>query len=228
MNLYFRHVRPSDVTPALTRLFNPDDPTIFRLFAVLDGRAAGRIVTDDLAHPTWGAVQEMGDGLTYLGGALDAALVSDVITAFRADGEVCVGLWPDDPRRGLLPRDPDYAGSTFDFLHRRRDGDRLTGLARRLPEGCQLRPIDRTLIERCAWRDHQIVMYGSIDGFFVSAQKSRGSLGARAHHPRRAGVSPPVTRSSPRTPGRTRRPRSQATPRLLRANDFSRTVWDIA
>ncbi len=167
MNRYFRHVRPSDVTPAFAALFNPDDPTIFRLFAVLDGRAAGRIVTDDLAHPTWGVVQEMGDGLTYLGGALDAALVGDVIMAFHADGEVCVGLWPDDHRRGLLPRDPDYTGSTFDFLHRRHDGDRLAALARRLPEGCQVRPIDRALIERCAWRDHQIAMYGSIDGFFA-------------------------------------------------------------
>lgn len=161
------HIRPSDVTPALAALFNPDDPTIFRLFAVLDGRAAGRIVTDNPTHPTWGAVQEMGDGLTYLGGAIDAALVGDVIATFRADSEVCVGLWPEDPRRELLPRDPDYTGSTFDFLHRQRDGDRLARLARRLPQGCRLRSIDRILIERCAWRDHQIATYGSLDGFFA-------------------------------------------------------------
>lgn len=161
------HVRPSDVTPALAALFDPAAPTIVRLYGVLDGRLAGQIMTDDLLHPTWGVVRERGDGLIYLGGAVDAPLVRDIIADLRADGDVCVGLWPDDPRRALLPRDPDYTGRTLDFTHRRRDGDPLADLARRLPEGCHLRPIDRALIERCAWRDHQAAAYGGLDGFFA-------------------------------------------------------------
>ena len=167
MNQPLLHLRPSDVTPALAALFNPDDPTIARLYGVLDGRAAGGIMANSSAQPAWAVVREAGDGLLYLGGAIEAPLLRDAIAALRADGDVCVGLWPDDPRRDLLPRDPDYAGRTFDFLHRRPDGDRLAGLARRLSGGCHLRSIDRTLLERCAWRDQQIVRCGSLDGFFA-------------------------------------------------------------
>jgi hypothetical protein len=101
-------------------------------------------------------VQESSDGLMFLGGAIDAALLWEISTVLRADSDVLIGLWPDDPRRSLLPGNPDFAGTTFDFPLRHRDSN-LTNLAHRpLPEGFLLQPLDHTLLERCAWRNHQI------------------------------------------------------------------------
>jgi GNAT superfamily N-acetyltransferase len=168
MNRPFVHLNSSDVTPAHALLFNADEPAAPRLFAVLDGSAAGRIITDDLMRPTWCIVQEAGDGSIYLGGAVDAPLLSEVIAVLRADGAVAVGLRPDDPRRALLPPDPDYIGGTLDFLERRPDNGWSAGLeSLGLPEGCRLVPINHALFDRCAWRDHEIDIYGGVDRFFI-------------------------------------------------------------
>ena len=64
----------TDVRPELYRLFDPSAPQAQRCFAVLAGRAVGKILCDDAASPSWGAVWEAGDGTFYLGGAITAAL----------------------------------------------------------------------------------------------------------------------------------------------------------
>lgn len=161
----FREIGPSEVTPAFAALFQPTEPAGARLFGVLDGVRAGRILTIERERPTWGIVQEAADGSIYLGGSIDAALLREVIASLRQSGTVLAGLWPDDPRRALLPGEPDYVGTTYDFLHRRADGDRLAGLARGVPAGYHLQRIDPALLERCAWHDHLIAIFGTMGGF---------------------------------------------------------------
>ncbi len=58
---------PAQVTPRLAALFKPNMPASLRCFAVLAGNSAGLILTDDPSHPTWGVVQEIGDGTIYKG-----------------------------------------------------------------------------------------------------------------------------------------------------------------
>ena len=70
---------PSQVTPELKALFDPGDPASLRCFAVLEGNLAGRFLADNSSHPAWGIVQEAAYGTIYLGGALDASLVSEVV-----------------------------------------------------------------------------------------------------------------------------------------------------
>src|SRR5688572_15982392 len=103
-------VLPDQVTPQLRALFDPRMPAGFRCFAVIEGTVAGRIMTDDPLHPTWGAVQEGAFGTVYPGGAIDTPTWRALIADLRKDGDVLVGLWPDDQHIQLLPADPDYDG----------------------------------------------------------------------------------------------------------------------
>ena len=92
------------VTPALRALFGTDAPQARRCFAVLDGTGhPGKIFTENPANPIWGAVQEGYDGVLYLEGKLDAAMVAQVFATLQQDGEVLACLYPDDPRLDLLP-----------------------------------------------------------------------------------------------------------------------------
>ena len=106
----------AQVTPRLTALFDPRMPAGLRCIAVLEGTAAGRILTDDPADPIWGAVRDAGSSTLYLGGDLDAHIVGQIVAALRGSGDVLVGMWPADQRLALLPPDPGYDGWTVDFV----------------------------------------------------------------------------------------------------------------
>jgi hypothetical protein len=49
-------IGPDLVTPGLRALFDPAEARLMPCFAVLDGSLPGKIFTDRLDHPTWGAV----------------------------------------------------------------------------------------------------------------------------------------------------------------------------
>jgi hypothetical protein len=140
--------RPQQVAPALRALFDARAPASLRCFAVLAGLERGAILTDHLAHPTWGAVREAADGTLYVGGALDAPLLARLVALLRADGDVLAGFWPGDRLEARLPPAPEYVGDVLEFLGQRDDARRLDALVRRLPAGYALRPMDGGLAAR--------------------------------------------------------------------------------
>jgi hypothetical protein len=148
------------VTPQLRSLFDPHMPAGFRCFAVLEGRVAGRILTDDPFEPTWGIVQEGAFGTLYPAGAIDAPTWRQLIADLRGDGDVLVGLWPDDERIDLLPPARDYDGFTLDFTDRP-IGAGLDVYLRQIPDGCTMRNLDPELFERSQDRDFYSALYGS-------------------------------------------------------------------
>jgi hypothetical protein len=124
-------------------------PTQRRCFAVLDGTAQGRILTDDPNSPGWVAVHEHSDdGMLFLAGGLSGDLVVEVIRVLRREHAVTIGVPPGDPRRGLLPA-PDAVGEKRDF----EDRDPAVELADFVapPAGLRLARIDRELLPGCAW-----------------------------------------------------------------------------
>ncbi len=153
-------VAPDQVTPQLRSLFDPHMPAGFRCFAVIAGDAAGRILTDDPIHPTWGAVQEGAFGTVYPGGALSTFTWQRLISQLRTDGDVLIGLWPDDERIQMLPSAPDYDGFTLDFTDRPA-GVGLDAYLRQIPDGCDVRSVDRQLFELSEDRDFYRTLYGS-------------------------------------------------------------------
>ncbi len=158
-------INPNDVTPALRSLFRTDEPQARRCFAVLDGIThAGKIITDDPANPTWGVVWEAGDGTTHLGGRLDSAMLAEVFVNLRKENDVLVGLWLDDPRQALLPPDPYYDGRTLEFYDRP-IGSGLDKYLHKIPEGCEIRRLDRSLIMRTEWGPADVEFAGGIDAW---------------------------------------------------------------
>ena len=91
------------VSPPLRALFDMGQPVAIRCFAVLDGSIRGQIWTDDLAQPTWGAVQEAAFGTLFLGGQPNAGLVSELVAELRQEQGVALALWPDHPYNQILP-----------------------------------------------------------------------------------------------------------------------------
>jgi RimJ/RimL family protein N-acetyltransferase len=147
------------VSPQLRALFDEGQPLAIRCFAVLDGSIRGHIWTDDLARPTWGAVQEPAFGTLFLGGHPDAKLVHALIAQRQRAGGVELGLWPDHPYNQLLPPAPDFDGWDLEFTDRPWGTDPAPDLD--VPEGCELLPIDATWLKRCRYRDHYVAYFGS-------------------------------------------------------------------
>src|SRR5919199_3310022 len=87
----------SDLARMLAPMFTGDRPIPIRLWAVLDGSIVGRIVVDQLPHPTLALVQEMAEGTTYIAGTPAPRMLTDAFTLLRITKKVVVCLWPADP-----------------------------------------------------------------------------------------------------------------------------------
>lgn len=157
------YIDPQNVTPALTALFNPQDMQAVRCLAVLAGRMKGRIMANDATTPAWAAIWEQAEGALFLAGDLNRYLIVRIVDLLRREGDVLVGLLPDDPRMALLPAGNDYDGWTLEFFDRA--GVDLNEIVTTLPASCALRRVDRELANRseslAGWCAH----FGGVDAF---------------------------------------------------------------
>lgn len=139
-----------DAPPAVGALIPRSGPLWRRAFTVLDGTAAGRILTDDATAPTWAAVHEHSDdGTLFLRGALTRDLIGDLFTTLRQERMVLLCLRADDPLRALLPDAPDYDADSIDFDERTPE-IALEPLCTP-PDGLRLARVDQELLPRLAW-----------------------------------------------------------------------------
>jgi len=144
-------------------LLRTDEPQSRRCFAVLDGCVPpGKIFVDNPADPQWAIVQEVIDHSLYLGGRIDAATFADVFAALRQEGNVLIGMWPEDPRISLLPPDPVYDGRTLEFYDRP-IGAGLDRFLRHVPDDCEIRRLDRDQILRTEWGPGDVELVGGLD-----------------------------------------------------------------
>jgi RimJ/RimL family protein N-acetyltransferase len=158
-------INANQVTPPLRALFRADEPQAPRCFAVLDGIAnRGRILCDSPDNPVWAVVQEQFDGAIYWGGDIPVTTLLTIIEILRIDGEVLVGLWPEDPRLDLLPPDPDYDGRTLEF-YERPIGKGLEKQLNQLPGGYELRRLDRHLIMQTEWGPNDVQHVGGLENW---------------------------------------------------------------
>jgi len=124
-------------SPSLRGLFDVGQPLAIRCFAVLDDAIRGQIWTDDLAQPSWDAVQEAAFGTLFLGGRPEASLVHQLVAEQRQERDVALALWPDHPYNQLLPPEPDFDGWELEFTDRPLGADPVPDLS--VPDGCALR-----------------------------------------------------------------------------------------
>lgn len=154
-------VSPSQVTPQIRKLFSPDVPASLRCFAVLDGQSVGQVWVDRLSSPNLGIVREAAFGSLYFGGAVDAATVNDMISRFKDQGDVLIGLWPDDDLWERLPSTPNYVGSVLEFNHRVAN-ESVPLLSEPLPEWCQLHHLDDDLFKHSMMADYFTGVFGGV------------------------------------------------------------------
>jgi hypothetical protein len=167
-----QNIQVTQVTPAVTALFDARMPSVMRAWLVLAGGIVGDILTDDVQAPTWAVVRERAFSSTFFAGALDAPRVQELITDLRKTGDVVVSVRADDPLIALLPTPYEYDGWALDYTDRPRNEGLDHLLA--VPEGCEVRRMDAALFERSVDRDMNIMACGSQEkavenliGFFM-------------------------------------------------------------
>ncbi|MEM7536055.1 MAG: GNAT family N-acetyltransferase [Chloroflexota bacterium] len=155
-------INAAQITPVFKSLFRSDDPQPVRCFTVLEGSNPGNIFVDDIDNPTWGLVQETYDNTIYLGGDVDPDSIATLIEQLKETGPLAIGLWPGDPRSALLPPAPLYGHTVLEFYDRP-VGERLEPLLNAVPEGCEVRRMDRDLIMRSEWGPDDVAYAGGLD-----------------------------------------------------------------
>jgi L-amino acid N-acyltransferase YncA len=150
-----------EVSPPLRALFEVSQPLAIRCFAVLDGTIRGQLWTDDLAQPSWGAVQEAAFGTLFLGGRPAASLVDRLVAELRQERDVALALWQGHAYNQLLPPTPDFDGWELEFTDRPLGLDPVPYLS--VPDGCELLLIDATWFARCRYGEYYTAYFGSAE-----------------------------------------------------------------
>ena len=170
-------VDPVALHGALRELYRVPQPSETRLFAVLDGQAAGAAWVDDAAKPSRCVVRETAGALTFLGGEFDAESLAEAIRQAQSQvvaqtgvrdpqaGHMHVELWPDDPRSALMPP-PTSRNASIHFSGLIDGSARLAPLIAQLPGDCDVRTVDAELLHRCEWRQAEIDIFGGEEAFF--------------------------------------------------------------
>jgi hypothetical protein len=152
--------------PAIRALFQDADlPAGLRCSAVLGGYTRGIVHADDAHRSTWAVLRENVYGTLYPVGALTADVLTNMIGRYSARGEALIGYWPGDPLAALLPASPQYRGTVLDFTGR---SGSLSELLNAVPDGCEVRRMDVSLLKRSRNYEEMVKAHGSID---AAAQK---------------------------------------------------------
>ena len=160
-------ISQSEVTRQLRSLFDPNVPNSHKCFGVLDGDVLGIILTDNPSNPTWGLVREAGLGTTFVSGNIDSLVLNQAVNELRKVGDVGFSFWPEDKGNTLLPPNPDDVtlDRSLKFSNRSANVTDLKAFVNLIPEGCDIRPMDSQIMERCLWGDSYIQAHGSAEAF---------------------------------------------------------------
>ncbi len=149
--------------PALPTLFDPSVPNSPVLWAVLKGRHAGRALVDDFWHPSQ-CVLRTDAVLTFSSRQVDQPFLHGAIERFRRTGDVWLVRRCTQSAQLAAP-EANRLIQRLEFFDCDAASQVLADLRRRLPNGCEIRPIDRQLLERCEWRSEMEFFCGSVDNF---------------------------------------------------------------
>jgi GNAT superfamily N-acetyltransferase len=158
-------ITSAQVTTAIRSLFRTDEMQASRCFKVLEGTVPnGKILVDNLLDPHWALVQEAYDHCLFLGGNVDASAFTEAFAALRQEGDVLIGMPPDDPRLACFPPDAYYDNQVLEFYDRPA-GQGLEPHLRQIPAGCAIRRLDRDLVLRTEWGPADVAFFGGLDNW---------------------------------------------------------------
>jgi RimJ/RimL family protein N-acetyltransferase len=151
--------------PTLPALFDPSLPNKSALWAVLEGRHPGRALVDDLQHPTQ-CLLRTDACLTYPGRQISQTFLEQAITWFRKTDPVWL-VWPASLSSSLVAPETDQIVQRLEFFDCDPHSSILEGLRQYLPDGFEVRSLDRQLVERCEWKSEMEFYCGSLENFLL-------------------------------------------------------------
>jgi len=155
-------INEDPIPEEIKKYFDLTDPAGLRCAGVLDGILPGRIFADSISNPSWFVLQETTFGSIYLGGDIESECLSVVIQRLLKDGDVLLGMWSEDERWGIVPLEADYDGEVLDFYDRP-VGTGLEDFRHSIPEGCEIRLVDPSLLDRSIYREQHIRDFGCLE-----------------------------------------------------------------
>jgi GNAT superfamily N-acetyltransferase len=152
--------------PALPALFDPHVPDHPALWAVFEGRHAGRAVMDDVRRPSQ-VVVRTDACLTYCSRDVSATFLTAAIAHLRQIGPIWL-IWPSATSSPQVTPPPTAVIRRLGFSDCDPHSALLADWRRRVPDGFAIRPIDRELLARCEWRSDMEFYCGSVDSFLAN------------------------------------------------------------
>lgn len=152
--------------PALPALFDttvPDSPV---LWSVLEGRNTGRALVDSIQHPAQ-CVIRTDAALTFSSCQVSQTFLNEAIAHFRQTDPVWL-VWSSSISFEPFVLKDSHVAQRLEFYDCDSRGQVLADWRRRLPDGFEIQPIDRRLLERCEWRSDMEFYCGSLDNFLVN------------------------------------------------------------
>ncbi len=151
--------------PALPTLFDPTVPNNSVLWAVLKGRNAGRACVDNIQNPSQ-CVLRTDAILTFASRQISQTFLDQAIAHLRRTDPVWL-VWPATISLRLVSQ-VTHIAQRLEFYDCDPRSRVLADLRRRLPDGFEIRPIDRHLFEQCEWRSDMEFYCGSVDNFLAN------------------------------------------------------------
>jgi len=152
--------------PRVVSLFSPGGPNDTMLFATLDGRYPGLALIDDIAAPTQCVVRTH-FGATFYTSLATALFLHPAVESLRRTGGVILVVRDRSKDADRIPRDTTHIIERIEFTERERHAGHVEWLMSQLCEECRIVPIDRTLFQRCMWRDVILDASCGIENFFA-------------------------------------------------------------
>jgi len=150
--------------PSLPALFDPEIPNSPMLFAILRGDNPGRAFVDDATNPSH-AVVRTNEALIFLSQVAPQEFLDLALTHLSQLGHLGL-IWRPE---AAVPRPPEAARilPRHEFPICSATSETLAVLESGLPDGFEIRPVDRSLLERCEWRPEIEGYCGSLDNFLA-------------------------------------------------------------
>jgi RimJ/RimL family protein N-acetyltransferase len=148
-------------TAALASWFDAATPDRARLYAVLEGRAPGRVLVDRMPGPSFAIVRSAWFGRVFLAGDE----LAEGLRALRRDGPVHLDLGD-----ALARRFPSGAVETLprlEFCRPLAQRDDLRERLARPPAGCEVRAIDAAAFEACRWKQSLLGVFASAEDYLA-------------------------------------------------------------
>jgi GNAT superfamily N-acetyltransferase len=156
---------PPGDTERLGDLFDEHVPDRPRLYAVLEGRAPGRVLADQRTDPRCCIARESWFGRVFF--SAGTTTEEAVAGIERPEGQVVIDA--DDPACSGIVRDTATCDERLEFCRPLLGSTEVGQLLMIRPVSCEILPIDIEAFKSCEWRDWLLRVFGSAERYIAES-----------------------------------------------------------